>query len=143
MHVIIVPHKPRLHVSCNLGMRQEPGSASLPCTQLLFAAEPGRRLYALLCHTTVDNHWQFYFTPCFRHPLKQICRGAQPPASSVQGGCSSPRSPASYASVTGYSMQVMSINLWLRKCSGQSRYGCYGFYATPGVMGLARQNICK
>ena len=27
-----VPHKPCLHVSCNLGMRQEPGSASLPCT---------------------------------------------------------------------------------------------------------------
>ena len=26
-----VPHRPRLHVSCNLGIRQEPGSASLPC----------------------------------------------------------------------------------------------------------------
>ena len=61
--------------------------------QLLFAAEPGRRLDALLCHTTVDNHWQFYFTPCFRHPLTQICRGAQPPASSVQGGCSPPPPP--------------------------------------------------
>ena len=67
--------------------------------QLLFAAEPGRRLDALLCHTTVDNHGQFYFTPCFRHPLTQICRGAQPPESSVQGGCSPPRPPASYASV--------------------------------------------
>ena len=31
MHVS-VRHKPRLHVSCNLGMRQEPGGASLPCT---------------------------------------------------------------------------------------------------------------
>ena len=56
------------------------------------------RLDALLCHTTVDNRWQFYFTPCFRDPLTQICRGAQPPASSVQGGCSPPRPPTSYAS---------------------------------------------
>ena len=37
------------------------------------------RLDALLCYTTVDNRWQFYFTPCFRDPLMQICRGAQPP----------------------------------------------------------------
>ena len=58
--------------------------------QLLFAAEPGRRLDALLCHTTVDNCWQFYFTPCFRDPLTQICKGAQPLTSNVQGGCSPP-----------------------------------------------------
>ena len=29
-----------------------------------------------------------------------------------------------------YSMQVMNINLRLKKCSGQSRYGRYGSYAT-------------
>ena len=49
------------HASCNLGMCQEPGSASLPCIlQLLFAAEPGlRRLDTLLCHTTVDTFGSF------------------------------------------------------------------------------------
>ena len=31
--------------------------------------------------------------------MAPICRGAQPPAFSVQGGCSPPRPPASYASV--------------------------------------------
>ena len=56
------------------------------------------RLDALLCHTIVDNRWLFYFTLCFRDPLTPVCRGAQPPASSVQGGCSPPRPPASYAS---------------------------------------------
>ena len=29
-----------------------------------------------------------------------------------------------------YSMQVMNINLQPKKCSGQSRYGHYGSYAT-------------
>ena len=100
---MIVRHKPRLHVSCNLGMRQEPGSASYLVLQLLFAAESGEeRFDALLCHVTVDNRWQLYFIPCFRDPLTQICRGAQPPVSSVQGGCSPPRPPASYASDTQF-----------------------------------------
>ena len=99
MHVI-VPHKPRLQVSCNLGMREEPGSASLPCTTVAVRRGAGAKTRC----ASVPYHcvWQFYFTPCFRHPLTQICRGAQPPASSVQGGCSPPRSPASYASALTY-----------------------------------------
>ena len=44
------------------------------------------------------------------HPLTQICRGAQPPASSVQGGCSPPCPPASYASdVDGLYMKEINV----------------------------------
>ena len=41
--LVIVRHKPRLHVSCNLGMRQEPGSASLPCTTVAVRRGAGEK----------------------------------------------------------------------------------------------------
>ena len=40
---VIVRHKQRLHVSCNLGMRQEPGSASSPCTTVAVCCRAGAK----------------------------------------------------------------------------------------------------
>ena len=86
------------------GERQEPGSASLPCTTVAVRRRAGveerlERFCAIPLWITAGS---FISHPCFRHPLTQICRGAQLPASSVQGGCSPPRPPASYASECEY-----------------------------------------
>ena len=97
---VVVRHKPRLHVSCNLGMRQ-----AYLVLQLLFAAEPGRSLR--LCAIPL---WITAGSFCLRDPLMQICRGAQPSESSVQGGCSPPRPPAPYASDVYSEAQHKTIN---------------------------------
>ena len=54
------------------------------------------RLDVLLCHTTVDNRWLFYFTLCFRRK----CVGGRSPLRPAFRGAVAPRAlPASYASV--------------------------------------------
>ena len=67
--------------------------------QLLFAAEPGRR--KTRCASVPYHCGQpltVLFHTLFPRPIDTSFRGAQPPASSIQGGCSPLRPPASYAS---------------------------------------------
>ena len=60
-------------------------AADVARRELLFAAEPGQRT---LCHTPVDNRWQF----CFRDPLTQILGGRSPLRPTFRGAAA-PRTP--------------------------------------------------
>ena len=108
-------------MSCNLGMHQEPGSAGLPALQLLFAAEPGRRLDALLCYITVDNRWQFYFTPCFQDHCRKCVGGRSPLRPAFRGAAAPHASPLPTSVLVGpnqlVSVQNAKIRYSLRCCS--------------------------
>ena len=101
-------------MSCNLilGMCQEPGSASLPCTTVAVgrvagAKKDSMRFCAIPLWTTAGSFISHFVSESQWH---QFVGGAQPPASSVQGGCSPPRPPASYASVIEYLIKVKHCN---------------------------------